>query len=293
MEAEKVELDYFTFCLGEPVTWEMQRLYMPQVFIEILDVRSECDTVPPSRLTFYDDFPPPGPSVLQVMPWLSQISLLAANGLVVKRVVCMYSGDKRVFGALAFGLVVFTLYSATVIILMSKIQSVVGRIQSRSLYEVCYILPAETVPPWSWTFAIVMFVFDALVLGLSVLQGIWFAIENRQIHHGRKVGIPQHLWRTRRTIASVLLRDSILFPFIRMVMAMVIILAWTAKLPPGSAQGIMMAAAASVPTLGCKLLLNLRSAYYKPFREEYFQSQLQNGSPIIPNWSLAPASGHE
>ncbi|KAH6904980.1 hypothetical protein BKA70DRAFT_1431557 [Coprinopsis sp. MPI-PUGE-AT-0042] len=230
------------------------------------------------------------PGVLQVVPWLNQIALLATNAIMVKRVVCMSGSDKRVFWTLAFTLAVFTLYSAIVTILTSKVQSVVGRIQSRNLYEVCYIMPAGSVPFWYWTFAILMLVFDALVLGLSIFQGIRFACENRLTQQdGTRAGILEHLWRTRRTLASVLLRDSIMFPFIRLVMAILIIVAWTTKLQPGSAEGIMVAAAATVPTLGCRLLLNLRSTYYKPFREEYFQSQLHIGSLVFPSRSLASA----
>ncbi|KAH6904981.1 hypothetical protein BKA70DRAFT_1294572, partial [Coprinopsis sp. MPI-PUGE-AT-0042] len=154
------------------------------------------------------------PSALQAVHWLNQIALLATNAIMVKRVVCMSGKDKRVFWALVLTLAVFALYSAIVTILTSKVQSVVGRVQSRNLYEVCYVMPAGSVPFWYWTFAILMLVFDALVLGLSILQGIRFACENRHIRRdGTKVGICEHLWRTRQTLASVLLRDSILFPF--------------------------------------------------------------------------------
>ncbi|KAH6904982.1 hypothetical protein BKA70DRAFT_1226186 [Coprinopsis sp. MPI-PUGE-AT-0042] len=223
------------------------------------------------------------PSVLQVQTWLSEVTLLAMNGIIVKRVMCMYNNDRRVSWILAAALSVFTVHAATVTILTSDVESAVRRIQSANLYEMCQMMPAYSLPSWYWTFAILMLVFDSIVLGFSLLQVFWFACENRRIQrHGRKVGIIEHLWRTRRTLASVLLRDSILFPFIRLVVALLIILAWTARLPPGSAEGIMVAAAVTVPTLGCRLLLNLRSTYYEPFREEYFQSQLQDRSLVFP-----------
>lgn len=91
--------------------------------------------------------------------------------------------------------------------------TVVVSVESVTLYEICYIMPLDTLPSWHWTFALTMFVFDALVFGLSIVQGIRFACENRQTQQdGRAVSIIEHLWRTRRTLASVLLRDSILFP---------------------------------------------------------------------------------
>ncbi|KAH6904984.1 hypothetical protein BKA70DRAFT_1294582 [Coprinopsis sp. MPI-PUGE-AT-0042] len=155
------------------------------------------------------------PSVLQVQSWLSQIAFLAMNGIVVKRVVCMYSGDKRVLWALAVALAAFSVHSTTVIILTSNVKSVVRRVQSVYLYETCHIWPLDSIPSWYWTFTISMMVFDVLTE-----------------RHGRRpgVGVLGHLWRTRRTLASVLLRDSILFPFINLILVMLVILLWTAKL---------------------------------------------------------------
>ncbi|KAH6904991.1 hypothetical protein BKA70DRAFT_1402963 [Coprinopsis sp. MPI-PUGE-AT-0042] len=210
------------------------------------------------------------PSVQQVQSWLGQTAFFAMNGIVIKRVVCICDSDRRVFRALTIVLAMLAVHSAISTILAS------GR--------------SDSFPSWHWAFAVLMFAFDALVFGLSLLQGIRFACENRRMRcDGRKVGILEHLWRTRRTLASVLLRDSITFPIINLVLAMLIILAWIAKLHPGWMASIITATAASVPTLGCRLLLNLRTAYYKPFREEYIQSQLDNGSLVFPNSPRASA----
>ncbi|KAH6904985.1 hypothetical protein BKA70DRAFT_515640 [Coprinopsis sp. MPI-PUGE-AT-0042] len=227
------------------------------------------------------------PSVVQVQSWLAQIALLSMNGIVVKRVVCMYRGDRRVVWALTVALAAFTVHSTTVMILISNVRSVVRRIQSVYLYETCHVWLIDTIPWWYWTFIISMVIFDALVFGLSLLQGISFACANRRMQRdGRKVGILGHLWRTRRTLASVLLRDSILFPFINLIVAMFLILLWRAKLSPDAADLLSVVAGATVPTLGCRLLLHLRSAYYRPFREEYCQSQFQDRSSVLPDWSI-------
>ncbi|KAH6904961.1 hypothetical protein BKA70DRAFT_1294508 [Coprinopsis sp. MPI-PUGE-AT-0042] len=226
------------------------------------------------------------PSVFQVQVWLSQIALLAMNCIVVKRVVCMYSGDKRVLWALAFALAVATLHWAIVGILMLKLKTVVLRIQSANVQDICYITPTGPIPSWYWTWVIPTLIFEIVVLGLCILQGIWFACESRPTHrNGRKRGILEHLWRTRRTLASVLLRDSILFPFLNLLVAILTALLWLGKLPPSSIDFINFAGNTSIPVIGCRLLLNLRSAYYTAFREEYRQSQFQDRTVRFPNWS--------
>ncbi|KAH6904983.1 hypothetical protein BKA70DRAFT_1505849 [Coprinopsis sp. MPI-PUGE-AT-0042] len=183
----------------------------------VSDVRSRRKTLSFPKLTSrLGSLTTRCPSVLQVQSWLAQIALFAMNGIVVKRVVCMYNGNKWVLWALTVTLAAFTMHSTTVMILTSNVRSVVGRIQSVYLYETCHIWPLDSIPSWYWTFTISMIIFDALVFLLSMLQGVSFACGNgRMRRDGRKVGILDHLWSTRRTLASVLLRDSILFPFMR------------------------------------------------------------------------------
>ncbi|KAH6887318.1 hypothetical protein BKA70DRAFT_1235865 [Coprinopsis sp. MPI-PUGE-AT-0042] len=196
------------------------------------------------------------PSVFQLQMWLIEVALLAMNGIVIKRVACIYNNDKRVLWALTTVGATLAIHSVIVNSLASS-----GR--------------SDALPAWHWTFALTMFAFDALVFGLSIHQGIRFACENRRMQRdGRKVAIIEHLWRTRRTLASILLRDSILFPVINLVFAMLLIFVWIEKLQPSWVAPIVIASSATIPTLGCRLLLNLRTAYYEPFREEYFQSQL-------------------
>lgn len=48
-------------------------------------------------------------------------------------------------------------------------------------------------------------------------------------------------------------------------------------------QIVIVFAAASGPTLGCRLILNLREAYYKPFHVECDQSQVP-ASVVIPSF---------
>ncbi|KAH6904952.1 hypothetical protein BKA70DRAFT_1565366 [Coprinopsis sp. MPI-PUGE-AT-0042] len=203
--------------------------------------------------------------------------------IIVKRVVCMYGGDKRVLCVLIVGLFIIATYSLVLTILTSNLKSVVSRIQFTYTFETCIPLLEGSAPPWFWTFIYFIFAFEALVFGLSLFQGIKFVREKRW--QSRRAGerasasgssgmLRQILRKTRRDIAGVLLRDSILFPFINLIIATLNIMAWTTNILPYSAtQSVRLLAAVSIPTLGGRLLLNLRDAYYKPFHEEYKLSQ--------------------
>ncbi|KAH6904895.1 hypothetical protein BKA70DRAFT_1294129 [Coprinopsis sp. MPI-PUGE-AT-0042] len=224
------------------------------------------------------------PTFFRVQSWLSQVAMLAMNVIVVKRVVCMYSGDKKVLWALTITLSTLTVHGAILTVLMSDIPSVVARIQSTHLYEVCEPFPTESTPSWYWTFVIFMFVFEALVFGLALLQVVSFVRERRQTRRDWDgASMLGHVWKTRRDLASVLLRDSILFPFINLIIATLNILVWAAELSPNSAESIRLVAAVTVPMFGCRLLLNLRDIYYEPFREEYNLSRFQRGPSDVIN----------
>ncbi|KAH6904957.1 hypothetical protein BKA70DRAFT_1505798 [Coprinopsis sp. MPI-PUGE-AT-0042] len=228
-------------------------------FREVLgeDVRSECGTNQIPKLTFrIDSLIIRCPNAIQVQSWLTHIAMLAMDGIVVKRVVCMYSGDKRVVSALALAFAALILHSGTVTILTSHTRSAVERIQSVYSYEACNPLPLDSTPSWYWTWIISAIAFESLVFVLSLLQGISFVCENRHIRRdGRKVGVFEHLWRTRRTLASVLIRDSILFPSLNLLFGILTVLLWTGKLPISWTDWVNFAATASVPVLGVQAVV--------------------------------------
>ncbi|KAH6904955.1 hypothetical protein BKA70DRAFT_514778 [Coprinopsis sp. MPI-PUGE-AT-0042] len=233
------------------------------------------------------------PSMFQVQSCISQIAILAMNAIIVKRVVCMYNGDKRVLCVLAVALFILAVYSLVLTILTSNPESVL-RVQFTYPFETCH-RPMELgpVPMYYWSFIYAFFPFEVLVFGLSLVQGLKFIREKRwQARRAReKAGgsgvLGLILWKTRRDLASVLLRDSILFPFINLIFAALNIMAWRAQIPSSLTQGIRLFSLVSVPTIGCRLILNLRDAYYKPFRDEYDQSRyLPHDSLVIPGLQL-------
>ncbi|KAH6904954.1 hypothetical protein BKA70DRAFT_1192614 [Coprinopsis sp. MPI-PUGE-AT-0042] len=233
------------------------------------------------------------PSMFQVQSWVSQVAILAMNAIIVKRVVCMYNGDKRVLCVLAAALFTLAVFSLVLTILTANIKSVVSRVQFTHSFETCSPLMQGSAPTYYWSFICFVFAFEALVFGLSLLQGVKFVREKRwqarraRERTGGSVMLGQVLWKTRRDLASVLLRDSILFPFANLILATINIVAWRARLPPSAIQIIRLFSAVAVPTIGCRLILNLREAYYKPFRHECDQSRYSpDDSLVIPGLEL-------
>ncbi|KAF9054624.1 hypothetical protein BJ165DRAFT_1399809 [Panaeolus papilionaceus] len=85
------------------------------------------------------------------------------------------------------------------------------------------------------------------------------------------VGLMYHralrLGRKRKSLAYILFRDSILFPILAVLICVINLITWTSL--PHSAIQMSVSLAAFVPCiLGCRLILNLREAYYLTFEEE-------------------------
>ncbi|KAH6904949.1 hypothetical protein BKA70DRAFT_1431533 [Coprinopsis sp. MPI-PUGE-AT-0042] len=202
------------------------------------------------------------------------------------------SGDKRVLWALTFSLAILAGYWTAVNAHISNLKSVVFAFQATHLFETCRPVLKSTPPLWLSAFICVAFAFETLVFGLSMLQGVRFVREKRRTRRDiDRVSLARHMWKTRRDLASVLLRDSILFPFINLMLAMLTILVWAAKLSADFSQSLRVVSAALVPIVGCRLILNLRDAYYKPFHEEYNQSRYQDNSFVIPGLSAECTGG--
>ncbi|KAF8166002.1 hypothetical protein B0H34DRAFT_258847 [Crassisporium funariophilum] len=77
----------------------------------------------------------------------------------------------------------------------------------------------------------------------------------------------------RKSLMYTLLRDSILFPFIALILCFLNVIGWgyfsfTTIVAIVAISGFM------ARLLGCRLILNLREAYYRPFEEELGQERL-------------------
>lgn len=203
------------------------------------------------------------PSFGKVQTWLSITTLGAMQGIMVHRIISMYRHERKILICL---LAAFALeFTACVIMGSFSI--------TRSNFPVIYNQTLRTcipsIPAWFPALWYMMMVFDLAIFILAVWEGMRFARESRararspetsEIFHGTR-------WMKERSLLRVLLRDSIVFPFIGLLMCVFNSLAWY-KLPLGALQYTMNIQAAGYPILGCRLILNLRESYYQPFAEE-------------------------
>ncbi|KAJ2916157.1 hypothetical protein MD484_g4249, partial [Candolleomyces efflorescens] len=120
---------------------------------------------------------------------------------------------------------------------------------------------------WSSALWFLMMIFDFLIFMLAVRE------ESSEI-------LANTRWSKERSLLRILLRDSIVFPFIGLLMCMFNTLAWYV-LPLGALQYTMSISAMGSPILGCRLILNLRDAYYRPFADEFRNSTLRGKEPCV------------
>ncbi|KAH6912801.1 hypothetical protein BKA70DRAFT_1531173 [Coprinopsis sp. MPI-PUGE-AT-0042] len=212
----------------------------------------------------------------------------ALRSIVVKRIVCMYGNSKKVLWVLLTAMAVLVVYSTVMTGLVSNAPSLVIRIPSTNIFETC--VPAGEIEQWYWSFLFFTLTFDTLVFGLALYRGIVLIRErNETRRHQERDSAIGRAWRMRGDFVGVLVRDSVLFPLIGVFIQVFCILAWSGVLPLVAFQIVLIFAAAAWPTLGCRLILNLREAYHKPFYVEYDQSQVPAGSLVMPSFGDSPS----
>ncbi|KAF9048877.1 hypothetical protein BJ165DRAFT_1066125 [Panaeolus papilionaceus] len=113
----------------------------------------------------------------------------------------------------------------------------------------------ESYPAWTATMWIPMTLLEVMMLSLAIVAGLRFQRSRSfTLSHG--------------SLIYLVLRDSILFPFIAVIVCVLNVIAWT-SLNYLSAQATIALCAFIPNILGSRLLLNLREAYYQPFGLEY------------------------
>ncbi|KAG2004845.1 hypothetical protein CC2G_003355 [Coprinopsis cinerea AmutBmut pab1-1] len=134
-------------------------------------------------------------------------------------------------------------------------------------FRIC--APVNTAD-WFWPFLFFMGVFDLLILLLSLLESIRFFFASYQLVAKGSL-VPKFSstgWKSQTHIFQIFLRDSVLFPFLGFATCIVSLLAWLRIVKPSAIQITIILTTMAPPILGCRLILNLREAYYKPFEDE-------------------------
>ncbi|KAJ2933030.1 hypothetical protein H1R20_g4069, partial [Candolleomyces eurysporus] len=218
-----------------------------------------------------------GQSFGTVQTFLSVTTLGAMQGIMVHRIVSMYRHERKILIGLAGTFIVEM--SAACILAGLSVRLAGAPVELSETLRSC--IPVDMVA-WSSALWFLMMIFDFLIFLLAAREGIRYRREAlaRQRSPETSEILANTRWSKEKSLLRILLRDSIIFPFIGLLMCMFNTLAWYV-LPLGALQYTMNISAMGSPILGCRLILNLRDAYYRPFADELRNSTLRGKEPCV------------
>ncbi|KAF6743447.1 hypothetical protein DFP72DRAFT_126626 [Ephemerocybe angulata] len=213
-------------------------------------------------------------SYILVQFWFAGASTTAMQGLMMHRMLSMYEHRRRARTALLFALSILMLAGVIVPLVLSFGFSITNSsIVLAPTLRTC--LPGNW-PSWSTATYFILIGYDIVVVAFTVWEGLRFLKESQKEVFALETNAPPgnyfetfRAWSRQGVLFRVLIRDSILFPFIGTVTSLITIVVWLTT-PPETGLTFFPVQASSAITaiLGCRLVLNLRNAYYQPFSEE-------------------------
>ncbi|KAJ2912639.1 hypothetical protein MD484_g7771, partial [Candolleomyces efflorescens] len=210
------------------------------------------------------------------------------------RIICMYRKKPNIlYGLSTFWVVNFTVgvvfCGFTMVTVNRKNLKLILAFGSFSLSSVPIFITNTirtcvplNLPSWSLANWCLMLAFDLTVFVFAVSEGIRYLRDNTEVsdRRGPRRLLVMSKWAKQGRMIRILLRDSIVFPFIGLTISVFNILAWLklkrGTLQFGAIQYMMTITAAASPILGCRLILHLRDAYYRPFANEFHNDGVSN-----------------
>lgn len=189
-----------------------------------------------------------------LMGFLATIVMCAMQGIMSYRVSSMYNHNHTIVVVLVAALVLEVSLVILVQILTIGVHSPVP--QPAPGVRLC---AQDSFPSWMYTLWIPIIAFELLVLVLSLSLAVKYYQSVRLM---RRINA-----KPPDSLPYILLRDSITFPFICLVICILNLISWI-RLPYLVTQFTFAFAAFAPIILGSRLILNLREAYYQPFIEE-------------------------
>ncbi|KAF8154462.1 hypothetical protein B0H34DRAFT_524170 [Crassisporium funariophilum] len=185
---------------------------------------------------------------------LTCATLATMQGLMIFRISSMYHDQPKVHSLLIAGFL-----TETALLILLQCLSLISGVSTRlDIPEGVKICAKEKYPTWFYTLWIPIFLFELMMFLLSVRVGLKY-YEFEMLRSRR---------RHAKSLVYILLRDSILYPFIAMSACIIGSVIWI-KLPFTTLQMVNAFQGALPSILGSRLLLNLREAYYQPFQREF------------------------
>lgn len=187
--------------------------------------------------------------------WGSTLLIWSMQAIMQFRIACMYSHRRKIIFLMV---IAFTIEVISMTAINLAYLGVVVEISDSQFLCMGQHFP-NLYPVYFW---IVMFSFELIIFLLGLQAGLIYFKESRS-------------FSLRRPLRSILICDSIVFPLIAFAIGGLNIFTWT-RLPYYYITITVTLAQLSSRILGCRLLLNLREAYYLPFETECAHSYSQN-----------------
>jgi len=177
------------------------------------------------------------------------------QGIMMYRISSMYNHTKKIILLLGVAFSIEVFFLILIPLLSYRVHSPVP--EPAPGVHICSL---DSFPHFLFAIWIPILAFESLLLSLSLYVGIMYY---KSIWYAANIRSPDF----QRSLLFVLVRDSIAFPFIAVVICLVNLVVWI--LFPVLQTEIAFALAAFTPCiLGSRLILNLQDAYYRPFSEE-------------------------
>lgn len=182
--------------------------------------------------------------------WASHVIIWSMQAIMQYRIFTMYKQSKRVIflAAVAFATEILSM----VVIDLLYLHRINVNTEPHPGIHVCVSHNTN----WFYISWIPIFGYESIILLLGLRAGMQFFKESRSLPSSNR--FPLHF---------ILLRDSILYPVIALIVGASNVLGWFRPLSYSTPVAAGLSQFFS-RMLGCRLILNLREAYYLPFEEE-------------------------
>jgi len=188
--------------------------------------------------------------------FLAAIVLATMQGIMSYRVSSMYNHNRKIVILL---IAAFVLELSLVVVIQILILGVHSLIPEPA--PGVSLSAQDSFPSWTYAAWIPIMMFELLVLLLSL------ALAFKYYQTLRVFKASNTRWYPSNSLVYILLRDSITFPFICLIICILNLVA-CARFPYLVTQFTFCLAAFVPIILGSRLILNLRETYYQPFVEE-------------------------
>ncbi|KDR69345.1 hypothetical protein GALMADRAFT_931812 [Galerina marginata CBS 339.88] len=189
--------------------------------------------------------------------YLVTIALCSMQGIMIYRVSSMYNHQRRIIALLSGSLI---LEVASLIAIQCISSNTIAPVPEPE--PGVHFCTTDSSPYWLYSIWIPIMSFELIILILALSLGIRYY---RSIRIIRRIG-------SSASLPYILLRDSITFPFILVVLCFINLIAWI-RLPYLIGEMTYVLSSFAPCIIGSRLILNLREAYYQSFKEECNISQ--------------------